>query len=241
MSRNNALFPSMWEVLGHCIPEDHCEQVNALYFLQALPDAALEFLDHGCGAGALRAWLAERKPSARYTGIDIAGSPEVARRPAELAGLDCFSTYDGLTMPFEDGRFDVVYSNTVFEHVRRPEAALAEIRRVLRPGGAFIASVAYLYPFHSYSIQNFTPYGWHTLLTDNGFTVRELRPGIDALASVIRGYRGNPAGLQKWFAASPFNAAMEARGRRDGRSVQQINMRKIMNTGVLHSRAEKTG
>lgn len=231
-------FPTMWEVLGHCIPEDHCEQVDALYFLRNLPqDADLELLDHGCGAGRLRAWLLEHKPRARYSGVDLEASPEVADRNKDLAGLDCFSAFDGLALPFPDSRFDVVYSSTVFEHVRHPDRALAEIRRVLKPGGSFLASVAYLYPYHSYSIQNFTPYGWHTLLSENGFQVMELRPGIDALASVVRGYRGNPASLGRWFSASPFNAAIEARARAAGQSVQQINMRKIMNTGVLFSRS----
>lgn len=233
-----AKFPSMWEVLGECIPGDHCRQVNSLYYLEQLPeDRELRLLDHGCGAGRLRDWLAAHKPLVRYRGVDIGSSPEVAARPGDAAGRDCFATCDGVGLPYGDAAFDVVNSQNVFEHVRHPEPALAEIRRVLKPGGWFVASVSYLYPYHSYSLFHFTPYGWHTVLTDNGFRVLELRPGIDALASVIRGYRFNHARFAGWFADSPFNAAIERRGRQVGQDTRQINMRKIMNTGVLHSRA----
>ncbi len=41
-------------------------------------------------------------------------------------------------LPFEDGTFDVVYSNFVIEHLSRPEAAFGEWRRVLAVGGALI-------------------------------------------------------------------------------------------------------
>jgi SAM-dependent methyltransferase len=51
-------------------------------------------------------------------------------------------------MTFDDGTFDFVYSHSVFEHIDEPEAALSEIRRVLRPGGASYVSI-HLYTSHS--------------------------------------------------------------------------------------------
>jgi SAM-dependent methyltransferase len=44
-------------------------------------------------------------------------------------------------MPFKAGSFDVVWSSDVFEHVRAPAAVLRECFRVLRPGGAFLATI----------------------------------------------------------------------------------------------------
>ncbi len=46
--------------------------------------------------------------------------------------------YDGLTIPFPDATFDVVFSSNVLEHVRDINAMMAEIRRVLKPEGVAI-------------------------------------------------------------------------------------------------------
>lgn len=42
-------------------------------------------------------------------------------------------------IPFDDNSFDVVVSNQVFDHTEKPRPVFAEIRRVLKPGGVFIA------------------------------------------------------------------------------------------------------
>jgi SAM-dependent methyltransferase len=44
-------------------------------------------------------------------------------------------------LPFEDASFDVVVAGEFLEHVREPEAVVAEVRRVLRPDGTFVGSV----------------------------------------------------------------------------------------------------
>lgn len=48
---------------------------------------------------------------------------------------------DGTRLPWPDATFDIVWSNSVLEHVRDPAAVLAEVRRVLRPGGAMVAEI----------------------------------------------------------------------------------------------------
>ena len=72
-----------------------------------------------------------------------------------------------------------MFSRQVFEHVRHPDALMREVARVLKPGGVFFGSVAYLEPYHSRSIFNFTPYGLMTVLGNAGLRLSELRPGID--------------------------------------------------------------
>lgn len=48
---------------------------------------------------------------------------------------------DAETLPFPDGHFDLVYSWGVIHHSERPEAIVAEVRRVLKPGGVFIGMI----------------------------------------------------------------------------------------------------
>lgn len=69
---------------------------------------------------------------------------------------------DGQRLPFADDQFDLVCSEYVFEHLPDPESALAEIDRVLRPGGSFIVLVPN--PNHYYArIADLTPFWFHRL------------------------------------------------------------------------------
>jgi SAM-dependent methyltransferase len=72
----------------------------------------------------------------RLSGLDRAHRKELDRQMGDPAGvpLTVFSMDAGRTA-FADGSFDVVYSRSVFEHLRDPDAALDEIARILRPGG----------------------------------------------------------------------------------------------------------
>ena len=169
------------------IPNDDSQKASAESMLSARfaesPNDAVDLLDFGCGAGHGVDLVKSLSPHARYTGIDIACSPEVASRRRQDAE---FVTFNGVDLPFNDQSFDVVYSRQVFEHVRHPDAAVNEIFRVLRPGGAFIGSLSNLEPYHSYSIFNFTPYGVYRLLTDNGFHDGFMRPGAEGMNLIIR-------------------------------------------------------
>jgi SAM-dependent methyltransferase len=96
-------------------------------------------LDAGCGSGPLTAALRER--GAVVTGIDAsAGMLAVARRRlGEDADLQVVDVRDPL--PFADGTFDDVVASLVLHYLEDWGPTLAEMRRVLRPGGRLIASV----------------------------------------------------------------------------------------------------
>jgi SAM-dependent methyltransferase len=142
----------------------------------------LQILDLGCGDGRAVDLLADlEKP--HYTGVDIERSPEVSSRTRTDAD---FLTYDGETLPFPDCTFEVVYSRQVFEHIRHPDRVVSEVRRVLKPGGAFIGSLSYLEPYHSYSIFNTTPYGLFRLVEDNGLTLQRMWPACEGLILLVR-------------------------------------------------------
>ena len=95
-------------------------------------------LDYGCGACPVV--LAARSEGIDMVGADIFYAGNESRQAVTSQGLlgkVAFEIVDG-KLPFPDQYFDVIVSNQVFEHVQDIGSALDEIRRVLRPGGAFL-------------------------------------------------------------------------------------------------------
>jgi ubiquinone/menaquinone biosynthesis C-methylase UbiE len=93
-------------------------------------------LEVGCGAGHLLA----RVRAERSVGIDL--SALVLRQArARVDGRAALVQGDAVELPFAAGAFDRAYCSEVLEHLADPRAALAEIRRVLRPRGVAVISV----------------------------------------------------------------------------------------------------
>ncbi len=90
-------------------------------------------LDYGCGAGAIVAELVRRRIDAFGCDVFYEGGDSSAKIPAEIA--DRIRRMEGDAIPFDDEAFDFVVSNQVMEHVEDLDGALAEICRVLKPGG----------------------------------------------------------------------------------------------------------
>ena len=111
-------------------------------------------LDLGCGAGR-HAFEAHRR-GAHVVAVDRSGAetPGVAallaamRAAAEAprAALGTAVTGDGLALPFADGAFDRVVAAEVLEHVADDTSAMAELVRVLRPGGTLAVTVPRWFP-----------------------------------------------------------------------------------------------
>jgi SAM-dependent methyltransferase len=101
--------------------------------------AGRRILDAGCGSGPLFAELRDR--GAIVTGIDkSAGMLDQARRRLG-DGADLQVAELGRPLPFPDGTFDDVTASLVLHYLEDWGPALAELRRVLKPGGRLIVSV----------------------------------------------------------------------------------------------------
>ena len=111
---------------------------SAAYLLAHLR-AGMDLLDVGCGPASITADLAERVAPGRVVGLDAAaGALEAARATLSERGLSEqveVTSGDVMALPFEDASFDVVHAHQVLQHLADPVGALAEMRRVTRPGG----------------------------------------------------------------------------------------------------------
>jgi SAM-dependent methyltransferase len=98
-----------------------------------------KLLEIGSGPGRLAVRLAREAPGMTLTGVDISDAMvERAARRAAGAGLServRFKVGDVAAMPLPDGEFDGVVSTLSLHHWPEPTHGLAEIRRVLKPGG----------------------------------------------------------------------------------------------------------
>ena len=111
-------------------------QESAIFRGYGLPDDP-DILDVGCGTGEITARLAKLYPRAALMGVDlIARHLEVAReRCAGLGERVVFREADAFALPFADAAFDLVVCRHMLQAVPRPDGAMAEMVRVLRPGG----------------------------------------------------------------------------------------------------------
>ena len=98
-----------------------------------------KLLEIGSGPGRLAVRLAQKAPGIMLTGVDLSDAMvERAARRAAGAGLServRFEVGDVAALPLPDGEFDGVVSTLSLHHWPEPNHGLAEIRRVLKPGG----------------------------------------------------------------------------------------------------------
>ncbi len=120
--------------------------------------AAARTLDIGSGGSGYDRYFLNRVT------VDI----DPARKPDIVA--------DAEHLPFKDGEFSRILCTEVLEHVRNPRAAIAEMYRVLAPGGTLILTTRFVYPLHDtpHDYWRFTRYGMEELFRD--WEIEELVP-----------------------------------------------------------------
>jgi len=121
---------------GHFAPLEAFTTMVAPHVVKhARVRAGHQVLDVGCGTGVVAVTAA--RLGARVTGLDLTPALlERARENAQVAGVEIsWREGDVESLPFEDARFDVVLSQFGHMFAPRPEVAIAEMLRVLKPGG----------------------------------------------------------------------------------------------------------
>jgi trans-aconitate methyltransferase len=96
-------------------------------------------VDVGCGTGLLTTRLREALPGARVAGVDFSGG--MLRQAAGRAPGAAWVCGDALRLPLGSERIDAIVSTEAFHWFPDQAAALAEMRRVLVPGGAVLVAL----------------------------------------------------------------------------------------------------
>src|SRR5438128_4735025 len=127
---------------GHApaVVRQHAQRTaeEAAAFLLPELRPGMRLLDVGCGPGSITRGLAEHLAPGQVVGVDLSRETlDDARRDAEARGVTNLHYEHGSVyeLPFAAGAFDVAYAHQVLQHLRDRDAALAEMIRVVRPGG----------------------------------------------------------------------------------------------------------
>jgi SAM-dependent methyltransferase len=148
--------------------------VNLLRGAAGAQAGSLRILDYGCGTGG-------NTLAYSSLGAVVGVEPDSAAvRLAHERGGARYCRTGGTQLPFREGSFDFVMASDVLEHIEHDREAVAEIGRVLRPGGAAILSVPahqWLFSEHDTALYHFRRYSksaLRNLLEATGLRVRRL-------------------------------------------------------------------
>ena len=132
-------YMSLWQKLG--FTNKMTRERLARFVARCASDA--KTLDIGCGGAPYAKYFPNR------VGFDHAAGPDV-----DVVG-------DAHHLPFQDGEFERILCTEVLEHLLDPAKAIAEMRRVLQPGGMLILTTGFVFPLHDapHDYWRFTRYG----------------------------------------------------------------------------------
>ena len=135
-------------------------------------------LDVGCGPGRVSLLVAARAPGLEVVGVDVSpGMIERARARAERAGAAArrvtFVEAEAGALPFADDSFDVVVSSFSMHHWADVERSLAELRRVVKPGGPVLI---------------YDPPGWFVRIESRGPELERVIPGAPFGERSVEGF-----------------------------------------------------
>lgn len=194
------------------------------YFKQALIKhygqdlSQVRLLDIGCGGGVLTEEFAAL--GCRVAGIDISPrSIAVAQAHAEQSGLSIdYRTGDAANLPFEDRSFEAVSCCDMLEHVTDWKRVLAEVNRVLKPGGLFFfdtinrtlkSKAIMIYGLQEVPFTRLMPSNTH--IWKMFITPDEIKSAIQAHGMTLQDVRGSK--MSKNPLATLWNVLQKKQGR----------------------------
>lgn len=135
----------------------------------ALSSLRGQVVDIGCADKRLSAQV---PADCHYIGLDYPGTAIAMYHTHP----DIFA--NARALPFANASVQAVILKDVLEHVQGPRQALAEIGRVLSPGGRLVIWMPFIYPIHDapYDFQRYTEHGMRAYLDEQGFEVTDLIP-----------------------------------------------------------------
>ncbi|MFE6647835.1 class I SAM-dependent methyltransferase [Nocardioides sp. NPDC057772] len=155
----------------------------------------MRVLDAGAGRSPYRKLFKH----AHYEAADF------AQLDSSYAPLDYVC--DITDIPVDDGRFDRVICNQVLEHVPEPEKAIAELHRVLKPGGRIFLSAPLFFAEHQkpYDFFRYTQFSLRKMFEEAGFEIARM--------NWLEGYFGTVAYSYQMMARNLPASVDELRGR----------------------------
>ena len=136
-------------------------------------------LDVGSGRGYLQDVVQD------YTGLDISSTAARFYHKRFVLG-------SATAMPFRDSEFDAIWTIWVLEHIPNPEAALSEMRRVLKPGGMLLLAPAWncdAWAADGYAVRPYSDFGIAGKLIKASVPIRDSRAFRTASLLSIRALR----------------------------------------------------
>jgi ubiquinone/menaquinone biosynthesis C-methylase UbiE len=144
-------------------------------------------LDVGCGHGRHTFEALKRGASvasvdldrSRLTEVGAMGAAMLKGREIDTSVSNLIMEADALRLPFHDETFDRVIASEVLEHISKDESAMAEIARVLRPGGTAAVTIPRRWPERvcwALSKEYVSSAGGHVRI----YSVKELKDKLDA-------------------------------------------------------------
>jgi SAM-dependent methyltransferase len=185
-----AVRPCPWYIQG----------LKLRYCLNDLEAVRGACADIGCGAGNMAKAIKGERPELQVLGLDVSRSALAGARQ-DPQGVE-FRQGDAQQLPFENASLQGVTMFDVLEHLANPQQALAEVRRVLSPGGVFHlvlpleSQPGTLYNLlttrgwrakvnHCGHIQTFCSQTYTALAASAGLTVRRVRWSFHPLFSLV--------------------------------------------------------
>lgn len=198
---------------------------NKLY--DNLPNFHGILLDVGCGQMPYKNMLTSSSSNiTRYIGLDLETNPLYESHPD--------ITWQDKRIPLDSYSVDCAICTEVLEHCPEPEAVLAEIHRVLKPGGLLFFTVPFLWPLHDvpHDEYRYTPFSLLRHLSNTGYVDIDLNAmgGWDASLAQMLGLWVRRRPMKGWvralisFAMYPLVYLLMHRDKKNEAKFQESSM-----------------